>query len=107
MSMLEVADIIISNTGTFSTIERKRQVRRYCPYMQGPCVAHCAFFLSEDRGAFFQPYEHRCHVVLACGNCEPVEYVAVHITDDRMTMEQELASVKDLNCKGTKDDPNR
>jgi len=105
MIKLEVDDIFISPTGAFSTIERGRQVRRYCPYMQGPCAAHCSFFLLEDRGELFQPYEHRCHAVLACGRCEPIEYVAVHISDGRMTMEQEMEAVKDLNCKGSGNDP--
>ena len=86
---LEVADIHITRDGVFCIVERGRFTTKYCPYRQGQCVQHCAYFMLEDRGPMFEPYEQRCRAVLACGKCEPIEYVSVHITDMTKTMEEE------------------
>lgn len=83
---LAVADLVIQKDGVFCTVERGRFIPKYCPYRQGQCVAHCAYFLLEDRGPLFNTYEQRCRAMLACGKFEPIEYVAVHISDNRKTM---------------------
>ena len=92
----EVADIQISKKGYFSVIERGRLVKKYCPHWgtldNQPCNANCAFFQLEDKGPDHVPYEQRCQVTLGCSFCEPVIYAAVHISDDRLTMEQEMAN---------------
>ena len=92
----EVADLHISKNGAFSIVDRGRFVEKYCPHWgtmdNHPCTASCALFQLEDKGPDHVPYEQRCQVTLGCGGHEPIVYAAVHITDERLTIDQEFAN---------------